>query len=73
MPTQTSYDRGSPVWLFPVVIGVSVLLLAAVVIFRLRGRYCERNLAYGQHIDEETGEHSTTAKIELRDDESTAG
>ncbi|CAH3045753.1 unnamed protein product [Pocillopora meandrina] len=73
MPTQTSHDRGSLVWLFPVVIGVSVLLIAAVVIFRLRGRYCERNLAYGQHIDEETGEHSTTAKIELRDDEATAG
>nr|XP_058955553.1 tyrosine-protein kinase-like otk [Pocillopora verrucosa] len=64
MPTQTSHDRGSPVWLFPVVIGVSVFLIAAVVVFRLRGRHCKRNLAYEQHIDEKaSGEHFTTAKI----------
>ena len=64
MPTQTSHDRGSPVWLFPVVIGVSVFLIAAVVVFRLRGHRCKRNLAYKQHTDEKaSGEHSETAKI----------
>ena len=70
MPTQTSHDRGSPMWLFPVVIGVSVFLIAAVVVFRLRGHRCRRNLAYEQHIhiqqsfDEKvSGEHFTTAKI----------
>ena len=30
MPTQTSHDRGIPVWLLPVVMGVSVFLIAAV-------------------------------------------
>ena len=51
-------------WLLPVVMGVSVFLIAAVVIFRLRGRHCKRNLAYKQHIDEKaSGEHSETAKI----------
>ncbi|XP_066017366.1 uncharacterized protein [Pocillopora verrucosa] len=64
MPTQTSHDRGSPMWLFPVVIGVSVFLIAAVVAFRLRGHRCRRNLAYEQDIDEKaSGEHFTTAKI----------
>ena len=64
MPTQTSHDRGSPVWLFPVVIGVSVFLIAAVVVFRSRGHRCKRNLAYEQHIDEKaSAEHFTTAKI----------
>ena len=52
MPTQTSHDRGSPVWLFPVVIGVSVFSIAAVVVFRSRAHHCKRNLAYEQHIDE---------------------
>ena len=64
MPTQTLHDRGSPMWLFPVVIGVSVFLIAAVVVFRSRGHRCRRNLAYEQHIDEKTsGEHFITAKI----------
>ena len=52
MPTQTSPDRGSPVWLFPVVIGVLLFLIAAVVVFRSRARHCKKNLAYEQHIDE---------------------
>ena len=52
VPTQASQDKGSPVWLFPVVIGVSVFLIAAVVIFRSRARYCKRTLAYELQIDE---------------------
>lgn len=37
------------VW--PVVVGVSVFLVAAAIVFRLRGRYCKRNIPYGPQID----------------------
>ncbi|PFX16777.1 Hemolin [Stylophora pistillata] len=59
--TRTSSD-GSPVWLFPVVIAVSVSVIAVVVVFGLRGRHCKRNIRYEQHIDIQAS-HSTTATI----------
>lgn len=47
VPRITSHHTA--VW--QVVVGVSAFLIAAVVVFRLRGRRCKRNIPYEPQID----------------------